>query len=94
MTPGRVPRRPGRGWKLRPASPSLPPSLPLYQDTDTNPLAGCLPAFGQIPVFIALYKSVLNLALQDEIDQVGSLGDPCEYHEYDHEGCALSRVRD
>ena len=48
---------------------SLPPSLPRDQDTDTNPLAGCLPAFGQIPVFIALYKSVLNLALQDEIDQ-------------------------
>ncbi len=34
----------------------------LYEDTDSNPLLGCLPAFLQIPVFIALYRSILNLA--------------------------------
>lgn len=41
----------------------------LYQDTDTNPLAGCLPSLAQIPLFIALYRSVLNLALNNKIDQ-------------------------
>ena len=33
-----------------------------YEDTETNPLAGCLPPLLQIPVFIALYRSILNLA--------------------------------
>ena len=36
----------------------------LYADTDSNPLAGCLPPLLQIPVFIALYRSILNLANQ------------------------------
>lgn len=26
----------------------------LYEDTDSNPLAGCLPSLFQIPVFIAV----------------------------------------
>lgn len=34
----------------------------LYKDEEINPLAGCLPVFAQIPVWIALYRSVLNLA--------------------------------
>jgi YidC/Oxa1 family membrane protein insertase len=34
----------------------------LYEDTQTNPLAGCLPPLLQIPVFIALYRSILSLA--------------------------------
>lgn len=34
----------------------------LYADNEVNPLAGCLPAFAQIPVFIGLYRAVLNLA--------------------------------
>ena len=34
----------------------------LYADNQVNPLAGCLPAFAQIPIFIGLYRSVLNLA--------------------------------
>ena len=34
----------------------------LYQETQVNPLAGCLPALVQIPVFLALYRSFLNLA--------------------------------
>ena len=35
----------------------------LYQETEVNPLAGCLPALLQIPVFISLYRSFTNLAL-------------------------------
>lgn len=34
----------------------------LYQETNVNPLAGCLPALFQIPVFLGLYRSFLNLA--------------------------------
>ena len=34
----------------------------LYQETQVNPLAGCLPAILQIPVFISLYRSFYNLA--------------------------------
>lgn len=34
----------------------------LYEDTNSNPLAGCLPSLVSIPVFIALYRSILNLA--------------------------------
>lgn len=34
----------------------------LYEDAEVNPLAGCLPALAQIPIFIALYRSLLNLA--------------------------------
>ena len=35
----------------------------MYQDTESNPLAGCLPSFAQIPIFISLYSSVKNLAV-------------------------------
>ena len=41
----------------------------LYEKADTNPLAGCLPALVQIPVFLSLYRSFLNLALKNEMDQ-------------------------
>jgi YidC/Oxa1 family membrane protein insertase len=41
----------------------------LYQETEVNPLAGCLPALVQIPVFIALYRSFLNLASKGVIDE-------------------------
>jgi YidC/Oxa1 family membrane protein insertase len=34
----------------------------LYQDNDVNPLAGCLPALVQIPIFISLYRALTNLA--------------------------------
>lgn len=37
----------------------------LYKDEQINPLAGCLPVVAQIPVWIALYRSVLNLASDD-----------------------------
>ena len=41
----------------------------LYEMTATNPLAGCLPSLAQIPVFIALYRSVLNLAFAGKLDE-------------------------
>ncbi len=41
----------------------------LYEKADTNPLAGCLPAIVQIPVFLALYRSFLDLALKNEMNQ-------------------------
>ena len=39
----------------------------LYEDTEVNPLLGCLPSFLQIPVFIALYRSILRLANEDAL---------------------------
>lgn len=39
----------------------------LYQQTETNPLAGCLPALIQIPVFLGLYRSFLNLASTNQM---------------------------
>lgn len=37
----------------------------LYEENNLNPLAGCLPALVQIPIFIALYRALLSLAKQD-----------------------------
>lgn len=41
----------------------------MYQTNNVNPLAGCLPSLAQIPVFIGLYRSVLNLAAADKLDE-------------------------
>ncbi len=41
----------------------------LYQETKVNPLAGCLPALFQIPVFLALYRSFLNLASENKLTE-------------------------
>lgn len=41
----------------------------LYQTNEVNPLAGCLPSFVQIPVFIGLYRAVLDLAQQNKLDE-------------------------
>lgn len=41
----------------------------LYQQNEVNPLAGCLPSFVQIPVFIGLYRAVLNLAKDNKLDE-------------------------
>lgn len=41
----------------------------VYQTNDVNPLAGCLPSLAQIPVFIGLYRAVLNLAAADKLDE-------------------------
>jgi len=41
----------------------------LYKTNDVNPLAGCIPSIVQIPVFIGLYRAVLDLANQNELDE-------------------------
>merc|ERR1719163_896926 len=41
----------------------------LYQEENVNPLAGCLPTLVQIPVFIGLYRSVLQLAQKDLLEE-------------------------
>lgn len=41
----------------------------LYKNANVNPLAGCLPVFAQIPVWIALYRSVLNLASENALNE-------------------------
>jgi len=41
----------------------------LYQENNVNPLAGCLPSLAQIPIFIGLYRSVLNLAKEDKLTE-------------------------
>lgn len=41
----------------------------LYKNADVNPLAGCLPVFAQIPIWIALYRSVLNLASDNLLNE-------------------------
>lgn len=41
----------------------------FYQANDINPLAGCLPSFAQIPIFIGLYRAVLTLAKDDKLDE-------------------------
>ena len=41
----------------------------LYQEENVNPLAGCLPTLVQIPVFIGLYRSVLQLAQKDALEE-------------------------
>lgn len=33
----------------------------LFQEKEVNPLAGCLPILIQFPVFIGLYRTLLNL---------------------------------
>ena len=41
----------------------------LYQENNVNPLAGCLPSIVQIPVFIGLYRAVLDLANNNQLDE-------------------------
>lgn len=41
----------------------------LYADNNVNPLAGCLPALVQIPIFISLYRALTNLAAQNELNE-------------------------
>lgn len=41
----------------------------LYQEENVNPLAGCLPAIVQLPVFIGLYRAVLELAKNNELNE-------------------------
>ena len=41
----------------------------LFQAANVNPLAGCLPAFAQIPIFISLYRALQNLVAQNKLDE-------------------------
>uniref|UniRef100_A0A7S0T8H6 Membrane insertase YidC/Oxa/ALB C-terminal domain-containing protein n=1 Tax=Pseudo-nitzschia delicatissima TaxID=44447 RepID=A0A7S0T8H6_9STRA len=41
----------------------------LYQTNEVNPLAGCIPSIVQIPVFIGLYRAVLDLANENMLDE-------------------------
>lgn len=41
----------------------------VYQDNQVNPLAGCIPSLVQLPVFIGLYRAVLNLAKEDKLNE-------------------------
>lgn len=41
----------------------------FYQINEINPLAGCIPSLVQIPVFIGLYRAVLNLAKENKLDE-------------------------
>lgn len=41
----------------------------IYQTNEVNPLAGCLPAFAQIPIFIGLYRAVLTLAKDNKLNE-------------------------
>jgi YidC/Oxa1 family membrane protein insertase len=41
----------------------------LYKDEEVNPLAGCIPTLVQIPVFIGLYRSLLDLAKKDLLEE-------------------------
>lgn len=55
-------------------------TMKLYKDTGTNPLASCLPLLLQMPIFIALFRT-LNNAAKDQTEgfltqsQVTSLSD-------------------
>lgn len=41
----------------------------LYQTNNVNPLAGCIPSIVQIPVFVGLYRAVLDLANNNQLDE-------------------------
>ena len=41
----------------------------LFQTAQVNPLAGCLPALVQIPIFISLYRALLNLVGENKLDE-------------------------
>lgn len=41
----------------------------LYKTNNVNPLAGCIPSIVQIPVFIGLYRAVLDLANNNQLDE-------------------------
>jgi YidC/Oxa1 family membrane protein insertase len=41
----------------------------IYKDNSVNPLAGCLPSIAQIPIFIGLYRAVLELAKSNQLDE-------------------------
>jgi len=41
----------------------------LYEDANTNPLAGCLVSLAQLPIFLGLYRSVTRLAKEGSLEE-------------------------
>lgn len=41
----------------------------LFQAANVNPLAGCIPALVQIPIFISLYRALTNLVAEDKLGE-------------------------
>lgn len=41
----------------------------FYQTNNINPLAGCVPSLLQIPIFIGLYRAVLDLAKENKLNE-------------------------
>jgi len=41
----------------------------MYKDENINPLAGCLPVLVQLPIWIALYRAIINMANENILDQ-------------------------
>ena len=41
----------------------------LYEDANTNPLAGCLVSLAQLPIFLGLYRSVTRLAREGALEE-------------------------
>ena len=41
----------------------------LFQAAQVNPLAGCLPALAQIPIFISLYRALQNLIAENKLNE-------------------------
>jgi len=39
----------------------------LFQAANVNPLAGCLPAVAQIPIFLSLYRALQNLIAENKL---------------------------
>lgn len=55
--------------------------MKLYQEHQVNPLAGCLPLIIQMPIFIALYRSItLNVDVSEHSFLWLQLGKPDHYH--------------
>lgn len=41
----------------------------LYKDEDVNPLLGCLPLLAQLPIWLALYRALQNMAKEDILNE-------------------------
>ena len=52
--------------------------MKLQQEQGFNPLAGCLPMFAQIPIFIALYHVLRHLS--NSVVHCGANGPKADYH--------------
>ena len=61
-------------------------TMALYQMYGVNPIAGCLPALIQIPIFFGVYRAILGLSNSDAgvwhggFMWLGSLKDPDPWH--------------